>query len=193
MDWEKIKAEYVRGGISMRNLADKHHVARTTLMRHASVEKWSELRKKASVKADAKLIQKTADAKAETAARLMRMQDEAALKLYENILALVNSFRNYTRITEEVIVVKKINGREFPLHKTYTRDIDSVVRAMATLARLYGIDAASQLSRERFELQKEQGGETLEAFNAGMLSIAELINHPMPDRTMEDVEKGVEP
>ena len=36
----------------------------------------------------------------------------------------------------------------------------------------------------------QQGGadDNTDAFNAQMVSIAELINHPMPNRTMEDVE-----
>jgi hypothetical protein len=94
----------------------------------------------------------------------------------------------------ETVEVKKIkvNGeeREFPLHKTFTNDLEAVVRSMTSLARLYGIDAASQISRERFELQKQQGGgaDDTDAFNENILSIAELINHPMPDRTMEQVE-----
>jgi hypothetical protein len=83
--------------------------------------------------------------------------------------------------------------REFPLHKTFTNDLEAVVRSMTALARLYGIDAASQLSRERFELHKQQdgGADDTDAFNENIMSIAELINHPMPNRTMEEVEGPV--
>ena len=65
---------------------------------------------------------------------------------------------------------------------------------MTSLARLYGIDAASQISRERFEIQKQQGGaaDNVDSFNENMVSIAELIAHPMPNRTMDQID-GTQP
>ena len=195
-NWKKIKAEYVRGGISQEKLAAKHGVPVRTLFEHARKEKWTEARKEASRKVAEKLPEKIADVQAETAARLLRMQSEAALVIYGNLLETAKSFPNGvgTKNVRETVEVKKltINGeeREFPLHKTFTNDLEAVVRSMTALARLYGIDAASQISRERFDLQKQQGGgsDDTEAFNASMVSIAELINHPLPDRKMEDVE-----
>lgn len=195
-NWKKIKAEYVRGGISQEKLAAKHGVPVRTLFEHARKEKWTEARKEASRKVAEKLPEKIADVQAETAARLLQMQSEAALVIYGNLLETAKSFPNGvgTKNVRETVEVKKltINGeeREFPLHKTFTNDLEAVVRSMTALARLYGIDAASQISRERFDLQKQQGGgaDDTDAFNENILSIAELINHPLPDRTMEQVE-----
>lgn len=195
-NWKKIKAEYVRGGISQEKLAAKHGVPVRTLFEHARKEKWTEARKEASRKVAEKLPEKIADVQAETAARLLQMQSEAALVIYGNLLETAKSFPNGvgTKNVRETVEVKKltINGeeREFPLHKTFTNDLEAVVRSMTALARLYGIDAASQISRERFDLQKQQGGgaDDTDTFNENILSIAELINHPMPDRTMEQVE-----
>ena len=132
--------------------------------------------------------------------KLLQMQSEVALTVYAKLLQTAVGFPDGvgTKNVRETVEVKKlkVNGeeREFPLHKTFTNDLEAVVRSMTSLARLYGIDAASQISRERFELQKQQGGagDDEETFNANILSIAELINHPMPDRTMEQVE-GPEP
>jgi hypothetical protein len=45
-DWKKIKAEYIKGGISYRKLADKHKVPFGTLTRIAGNEKWGELKRK---------------------------------------------------------------------------------------------------------------------------------------------------
>ena len=39
-DWAKIKAEYIRGGISTRKLAAKHGVSYATLRRHCEKEQW---------------------------------------------------------------------------------------------------------------------------------------------------------
>lgn len=195
-NWKKIKAEYVRGGISQEKLAAKHGVSYATLRRRAERENWRGLKAEREQKVAEKLPEKIADIQADTAARLLQMQSEAALVIYGNLLETAKLFPNGvgTKNVRETVEVKKltINGeeREFPLHKTFTNDLEAVVRSMTALARLYGIDAASQISRERFDLQKQQGGgsDDTEAFNASMVSIAELINHPLPDRKMEDVE-----
>lgn len=195
-NWKKIKAEYVRGGISQQKLADKYGVSISTIERRARLEKWTELRKEREGKAAEKLVEKAADIQADTAAKLLQMQSEAALAIYGKLIGTLKNFPDGvgTKNVRETVEIKKltVNGeeRELPLHKTFTNDLEAVIRSMASLARLYGIDAASILSRERFDLQKQQGGaaDDMGAFNAGMLSIAELINHPLPDRTMEQIE-----
>lgn len=70
IDWTKIRAEYIAGGISQRKLAAKYHVSETTLMKRASAEKWAELRKATESKSTAKAQQKTADAVASNAVKL---------------------------------------------------------------------------------------------------------------------------
>ena len=195
-NWKKIKAEYVRGDISQQKLAAKHSVPYDTLHKRATKEKWTELRSEVGTKAAQKLPEKIADIQADTAARMLRMQSEAALDIYGKLMSTLKNFPNGvgTKNVRETVEVKKlkVNGeeREFPLHSVFTNDLEAVVRSMTALAKLYGVDAASQQSRERIELQKRQGGSSddTDAFNANMVSIAELINHPMPDRTMEQVE-----
>ena len=195
-NWKKIRAEYIKGGISQEKLAAKHGVSYATLRRRAEREKWRDLKAEREQKVAEKLPEKIADIQTDTAARLMQMQSEAALAIYGKLLGTLKSFPDGvgTKNVRETVEVKKIkvNGqeREFPLRKTFTNDLEAVVRSMTSLARLYGIDAAATLSRERFELQKQQGGagDDEDSFNENILSIAELINHPMPDRTMEEVE-----
>ena len=196
-NWKKIKAEYVRGGISQQKLADKYGVSISTIERRARLEKWTALRKTREGKAAEKLVEKAADIQADTAARLMQMQNEAVLALYAKVMTNIANFPDGvgTKTMRETVDVKKVtvNGeeREYPIKSAFVNDIEAAVRAMTALARLYGIDAASQQARERFEMQKRQeGGSSLEETNADILSIAELINHPMPDRRMEDIEAG---
>lgn len=56
-DWKKIKKEYISGTISYRKLAEKYGVSRTTLERKAKDEKWTELRRQAERKTEAKLLE----------------------------------------------------------------------------------------------------------------------------------------
>ena len=66
MVWQKIKAEYIAGGTSYRKLAEKYKVSRTTLERKAKDEKWSELRRQAEAKAEAKIINAVSEKSAKT-------------------------------------------------------------------------------------------------------------------------------
>ena len=50
-NWKKIKAEYIRGGISQQKLADKYGVAYGTLKRRALLENWSASRSESEQKA----------------------------------------------------------------------------------------------------------------------------------------------
>ena len=195
-NWKKIKAEYVRGGISQEKLASKHGVSYATLRRRAERENWRELKIERERKVAEKLPEKIADIQADTAARLLQMQGEAAVVIYAKLLETLKTFPEGlgTKNVRETVEVKKlkINGeeREFPLRKIFTNDLEGVVRSMTALARLYGLDAASKHAKERFDFQKQQGGgdEDTDTFNERMVSLAELIRHPLPDRTMEDVE-----
>jgi transposase-like protein len=54
-NWKKIKAEYLRGGISQAALAEKHGVAYSTLRDRAQKEGWTALRAKTRQKTGEKM------------------------------------------------------------------------------------------------------------------------------------------
>jgi hypothetical protein len=56
VDWKRIKAEYIAGGTSYRKLAEKYGEPRSNIERRAKAEKWTELRRQAEGKAEAKII-----------------------------------------------------------------------------------------------------------------------------------------
>lgn len=72
VNWRRIKAEYIAGGISQRALAEKHCVPFGTLQKRARIEKWNNKRQKAEDKAVEKVTQKTAEAVADNAVLLER-------------------------------------------------------------------------------------------------------------------------
>lgn len=74
-DWNKIKAEYIAGGTSYRKLAEKYGVSRTTLERKAKDEKWSELRRQAEYKAEAKIVNAISNQKAKTDDKYFKLID----------------------------------------------------------------------------------------------------------------------
>lgn len=66
-DWNRIKAEYVAGGISQRDLADKYGIPFGTMQKRARKGKWTEERTQAGEKVVEKVIQKTAKKTADNA------------------------------------------------------------------------------------------------------------------------------
>ena len=81
VNWRKIKAEYIAGGISQRALADKYGVSRTTLMKKAVKEAWNTKRQQTEIKTIAKAQQKTVDEIADNAVMLQRIKAKLLKKL----------------------------------------------------------------------------------------------------------------
>lgn len=68
-DKNTVRAEYLAGGISLNDLADKYGLKRATVKSWALREKWNEQRQKVASKAASKRIQKIADAVADADAQ----------------------------------------------------------------------------------------------------------------------------
>ena len=66
-DWNRIKGEYVAGGISQRELAKKYGLSWSTLQKRANRERWAEVRQRACNKVVEKVVQETAKKKADNA------------------------------------------------------------------------------------------------------------------------------
>lgn len=77
-NWKKIRAEYINGGISYRELAKKHGVSPTTLTKTAIREQWNEKRHQADIKS----ASKTVDAVSEKNAKI----DDTYYRLVEKLL-----------------------------------------------------------------------------------------------------------
>lgn len=76
-DWAKIKAEYIRGGISTRKLAEKHGVSYAMVNKHCRNEGWVQLREQKVSKATARLVETCATKEADEAMKLYEAADEA--------------------------------------------------------------------------------------------------------------------
>lgn len=79
--WEKIKAEYLAGGVSQRILAEKYKVSPSALKRVAAKENWRALRDKTRRKADEKITSAISKKQARRAERLTDAADKLLVKL----------------------------------------------------------------------------------------------------------------
>lgn len=83
MDWKKLKAEYIAGGISYRKLAEKYSIPFSTIKRVALKEKWADLREQCKQKSATKIVEIESDKQANRMKRLLTVSDEL-LNVVEN-------------------------------------------------------------------------------------------------------------
>lgn len=116
VNWRKIKAEYIAGGISQRALAEKYGVSATMVMRKANKEKWTEKRAAAERKALERVEQKTADLVADNATLL----EQAKTALLRRVVDMIDKYPD----TGAQEVKRKQNGA---LLKYSLKDIATVL------------------------------------------------------------------
>lgn len=123
-DWNKIRAEYIKGGISQRKLAEKHGVSINTLIKRASREKWNSQRKETYKKVTAKVQQKTANVSADSATlaasirvKLLERLDNLLDTLPGNIAA--TEFQQYGKGQKKILKLKDLTS----MYKDLTDDM----------------------------------------------------------------------
>ena len=87
-DWAKIKAEYIRGGISTRKLAEKHGVSYTTLAKKCRNEQWTASRQHADSKITERIVDACATQKAKKACKVNDIADVLLEKLSEGVVGI---------------------------------------------------------------------------------------------------------
>lgn len=142
-DWASLKAEYIGGGISQRELAQKHNVSETTLMKKAAAEGWRAERDAAYRNASEKAQQKTASAAAENAVILQRIRRKLLLKLENEVESLPDNVGSESSVSVRV-------GTE-----TGTT-VKSTVWNLKQLAGAYQDLCAEDFKREKLELERQK-------------------------------------
>ncbi len=85
MDWTRIKAEYIKGGISYRELAEKHKVSYNTLAKVAAKENWNSLKQETAEKTTTKIIDMESDKQANRMKRLLDVSDKLLAAVEEAV------------------------------------------------------------------------------------------------------------
>lgn len=84
-NWQKLKAEYIAGDMSYRELAEKRGVPFNTLKTHAVEEQWYQLRQQKNQKATTKALEILSDKSADKMARVLDLTDKLLNKLEQAI------------------------------------------------------------------------------------------------------------
>ena len=109
--WKKIKAEYIRGGVSYRKLAEKYGVSFSTLRKVASKEKWTDLRNKAGAKRDSKIVESIATREAKRVDKVNSIADKLLTRIEEcvddgSIFSVSKGLKDITSALKEIRDIK---------------------------------------------------------------------------------------
>lgn len=110
VEWQKIKAEYIAGGTSYRKLAEKYVVPRSNIERKAKEEKWTELRRQAECKAEAKIVDAISKKGAKRANKIIDVADKLLDKISDLINEVPLDTQSIKHLTSAVKDLKEIKG-----------------------------------------------------------------------------------
>lgn len=140
IDWIAIRNDYINGGGSYRELAEKHGVSPSSLMQRAAKEKWRDEREANVRTTEAKTKQKTqekiSDALSEEAAAKARIRLKL-IKMAENWVdkqeGAVNDPADYRRIVQSCMDMGVFNPDT--VNTGEARDDDPLTKALMEEAK----------------------------------------------------------
>lgn len=113
-DWNKIKKDYIRGGVSYRQLAAKYAVPLVTLKRIAAKEGWVSLRAQANAKTELKIVDAVSNQGAKLGAEIYEVADLLLSKLRASVEGLdtvdSQALRQYTAALKDLKDIKNIRS-----------------------------------------------------------------------------------
>ena len=131
--WELIKAEYIAGGMSYADLAQKYGVPKGTIGKKAAAQGWTALQKRVRNETETKVASSIADNQADHFVKLYGMADRFQERM------------------QELLDMPVRNGRD--AHDM----VDALNGTVQLLRDLYGLPSEQQLQgRERLKIMREQ-------------------------------------
>lgn len=110
MDWKKLKAEYIAGGISYRKLAQKYGVSFSTLRNIAIREKWTELREQANNKSVTKLVESIGEQNGTYNVSINDVADKLLDKITSMLLKEGLTTQSVKHLTSALKDIKDVKG-----------------------------------------------------------------------------------
>lgn len=160
--WWRIKAAYLKGDMSLSELAKKYHVGLSTLKAHASNEGWKKERDQINTEASQAVRARAREEKEQQLLQLITAQNDTmealvklAAKAKENpekyLIDEKGTMRNAESLTKAVQTAVQTQR---DLHKLPTLDQDMQKKAEAQRKR--EAKEKANLDREKFEFTKKK-------------------------------------
>ena len=155
MDWNKLKQEYISGGISYRELAKKYDVSVSTLSKRAMVEKWAELKAAAAQESNRRIIKVVANRQRKRMERLQNITDQLLEKAEQAVKELdIQLYRNVEKT--KIIEYKNHERPDKPTKETvHEEEKVTEIRTIIDRKGLQAIAAALKSIQEIHGLKSE--------------------------------------
>lgn len=143
-DFKKIKADYIRGGISYRQLAEKYGVSLSSITRRATKDKWADLRKQREKKANTEIVEKVAQQEAKRVDMIQDVADLLLQRIKEGVddRSLLTDSQSIRQITASIKDLRDIKGCKSEL------DMQEQIARIEKLRREAQADAPTDTSIE---------------------------------------------
>lgn len=117
IDWKKLKAEYIRGGVSYRKLAEKYGVSFSSIRRKSEKEKWTDLRTQCVQKTSTKIVESVSSQEAKRVDGIQTVADLLLHKITEGVSdgSLITDSQSIRQITASLKDLKDIKGEKSTL------------------------------------------------------------------------------
>ena len=110
MDWNKLKAEYIAGGISYRKLAEKHGVSFNTLKTIAIRENWTDLREQANNNVTTKIVEKVIEENTKLDVDIYEVANDLLKKIKQMIGLEGLTTQSIKHLTSAIKDIKDVKG-----------------------------------------------------------------------------------
>ena len=140
LDWNKIKAEYIAGGTSYRRLAEKYGIERNRLQKRATAERWVELRSRARVETESKIVDLVSSDAANRATQISDAADLLICKICE-VISSEDAFidtQGIKHLTSALKDLKDIKGYKSELD---IREQQARIRTLELRSEQFGVNA----------------------------------------------------
>jgi hypothetical protein len=172
--WEELKAEYVTGNMSYRELSEKYKISHSLIMKRAAKEKWTTARKKNGRKVIEKLTNKVNNEKVNKLATIAESADKMADTIHR-VMDDTDQFFRRTNLAGEDIVSKKADTKAMKELASAMKDLTSVLR------NVYNIPTEAesislQIARERLEIEKRNSEREEDGITTGIVLIPQVMD-----------------
>ena len=154
MDWKRIKAEYIAGGTSLRELSEKYGVSFSTIQKKSMEEKWSNLRKKSRRKEEEKIIDSVSSKEAKKAVDKLERVSDLTDKLLDKLEQAISELDiQLYKMVEKTKVIEYKNDKRPDKPTKETIHEEEKVLEVRTIVDRSGLKAIASSLRDIKEIQ----------------------------------------
>ena len=178
IDWDALRAEYVAGEMSQRELAQKHGISAKSVQQHSSAEGWTRARADYRKKTAAKGIRRAQERDARSLARLLVSVDRLTAQIERALGDGQQMHRHVLRDedgAEHEEVLARADWQAVRLAASAVKDLTATARDLLGIRSAAEEDAA-KLAWARYELDKAKAGaDETEDEGTGVVLLPEVL------------------